>query len=46
MGGSISPNVIDDESPLDMLKFGNNAANDRYTLKCKEAGWLMITSPA
>lgn len=37
-GGSIPPNVIDDETPLDMLKFGNNAANDRYTLKCKEAG--------
>lgn len=37
-GGSIPPNVIDDETPLDMLKFGNNAANDRYTLRCKEAG--------
>ncbi|HEY2589557.1 MAG TPA: site-specific DNA-methyltransferase [Tepidisphaeraceae bacterium] len=37
-GGSIPPNVIDDETPVDMLKFGNNAANDRYTLKCKEAG--------
>jgi site-specific DNA-methyltransferase (cytosine-N4-specific) len=37
-GGSIPPNVIEDETPLDMLKFGNNAANDRYTLKCKEAG--------
>ncbi|MDF2434811.1 MAG: hypothetical protein JWP44_4442, partial [Mucilaginibacter sp.] len=37
-GGSIPPNVIDDETPLDMLKFGNNSANDRYTLKCKEAG--------
>jgi site-specific DNA-methyltransferase (cytosine-N4-specific) len=21
-----------------MLKFGNNAANDRYTMRCKEAG--------
>jgi DNA modification methylase len=38
IGGSIPPNVIDDETPADMLKFGNNAANDRYTLKCKEAG--------
>lgn len=37
-GGSIPPNVIDGEMPLDLLKFGNNAANDRYTLKCKEAG--------
>jgi DNA modification methylase len=37
-GGSIPPNVIDDETPVDLLKFGNNAANDRYTLKCKEAG--------
>ena len=38
IGGSIPPNVIDDDTPMDMLKFGNNAANDRYTLKCKEAG--------
>jgi DNA modification methylase len=37
-GGSIPPNVIDDEYALDMLKFGNNAANDRYTVRCKEAG--------
>jgi DNA modification methylase len=38
VGGSIPPNVIEDDLPLDMLKFGNNAANDRYTLRCKEAG--------
>jgi len=39
MGGSIPPNVIEDEIlPLDLLKFGNNAANDQYTLRCKEAG--------
>jgi DNA modification methylase len=37
-GGSIPPNVIEDEPAEDMLRFGNNAANDRYTLRCKEAG--------
>ena len=37
-GGSIPPNVIDDDTPSDMLKFGNNSANDPYTLKCKDAG--------
>jgi len=37
-GGSIPPNVIDDETPSDFLKFGNNAANDKYTLHCKNAG--------
>lgn len=37
-GGSIPPNVIDDGVPTDLLKFGNNSANDPYTLKCKEAG--------
>lgn len=43
-GGSIPPNVIEeehealDEVAYDMLKFGNNAANDAYTLRCKEAG--------
>lgn len=36
-GGSIPPNVIE-ELPTDLLKFGNNAANDSYTLKCKEHG--------
>lgn len=37
-GGSIPPNVIEGEIPTDMLVFGNNAANDTYTLRCKEAG--------
>lgn len=39
--GAIPPNVIEEnfsEYPSDMLKMGNNAANDLYTLKCKEAG--------
>jgi len=36
-GGSIPPNVIE-EFPTDLLRFGNNAANDTYTLKCKEQG--------
>jgi site-specific DNA-methyltransferase (cytosine-N4-specific) len=39
-GGSIPPNVIED-SPDDLLKFGNNAANDLYARKCKEAGLKM-----
>lgn len=37
-GGSIGPNVIDDEIPTEMLKMGNNSANDAYTKKCKESG--------
>jgi DNA modification methylase len=37
-GGSIPSNVLEDEIPTNMLKFGNNAANDLYTLRCKEAG--------
>jgi hypothetical protein len=37
-GGSIPPNVLDESIPTDLLKFGNNAANDRYTMRCKEAG--------
>ena len=37
-GGSIPPNVVEEELPTDMLKFGNNAANDVYTERCKEAG--------
>ncbi len=37
-GGSIPPNVVEEELPTDFLKFGNNAANDRYTERCKEAG--------
>lgn len=37
-GGSIPANVIEEAVPVDMLKFGNNAANDPYTRRCKEAG--------
>lgn len=38
-GGAIPSNVIEDgEMPNDMLIFGNNSANDKYTLKCKEHG--------
>jgi DNA modification methylase len=37
-GGSIPPNVFDDEIPSDFLRAGNNAANDIYTTRCKDAG--------
>lgn len=37
-GGSIAPNVFEDELPSNFIKAGNNSANDRYTLRCKEAG--------
>lgn len=37
-GGSIPPNVIEEEIPSAMLKFGNNAANDPYAKRCKDAG--------
>jgi site-specific DNA-methyltransferase (cytosine-N4-specific) len=37
-GGSIPPNVLEDQLPTEMLKFGNNSANDIYTKRCKEAG--------
>ena len=37
-GGAIPPNVIESQVPTEMLVFGNNAANDNYTLRCKEAG--------
>jgi DNA modification methylase len=42
-GGSIPPNVLeeiisDDDVPENFLKFGNNAANDSYTIRCKQAG--------
>lgn len=37
--GSIPGNVIEEApAPDDMLKFGNNAANDNYTVRCKEGG--------
>lgn len=41
-GGSIPSNVLEDDIADDiadgMLRFGNNSANDKYTLRCKEAG--------
>ena len=38
-GGSIPSNVIDESDlPEDVIKVGNNSANDRYTVRCKEAG--------
>jgi DNA modification methylase len=37
-GGAIPPNVFKEDLPSDFLEFGNNAANDPYTLRCKEAG--------
>lgn len=37
-GGSIPPNVFEEAIASDLLKFGNNAANDAYTKRCKEAG--------
>lgn len=40
-GGSIPPNVIESEIPTDLLKFGNNAANDEYALRCRESGSKM-----
>ncbi len=42
-GGSIPPNLIE-EMPTDLLRFGNNAANDTYTVRCKESG--MTVHPA
>ena len=37
-GGSIPPNVVEDEIPADLVRLGNNAANDVYTRRCKAAG--------
>ncbi len=39
-GGSIPPNVTEAEFdiPESMMKMGNNAANDNYTVRCKEMG--------
>lgn len=42
-GGSIPPNAFEEDyrpgdSPDDFIKAGNNAANDLYTKRCKEAG--------
>jgi site-specific DNA-methyltransferase (cytosine-N4-specific) len=36
-GGSIPPNILEDEAtPVELLRLGNNAANDTYTRRCKE----------
>lgn len=40
-GGAIPSNVTEDpveDTPENMLKMGNNSANDGYTMRCKEAG--------
>jgi site-specific DNA-methyltransferase (cytosine-N4-specific) len=39
-GGSIPPNILEDDEDLatDLLRMGNNAANDAYTRRCKEHG--------
>lgn len=37
-GGSIPGNAFEEELPSGFLKFGNNSANDQYTMRCKEAG--------
>ncbi|WP_367344936.1 site-specific DNA-methyltransferase [Stenotrophomonas bentonitica] len=37
-GGAIPANVIEEEAATDLLRFGNNSANDRYTERCKAAG--------
>ncbi|MFO0968928.1 MAG: site-specific DNA-methyltransferase [Gemmataceae bacterium] len=37
-GGSIPPNLVEDLVADDLLRFGNNAANDPYTERCKENG--------
>jgi site-specific DNA-methyltransferase (cytosine-N4-specific) len=38
--GAIPPNVVEasEDVPDSMLKMGNNAANDKYTLRCREEG--------
>lgn len=43
-GGAIPSNLVEESAdfltdvPNDLLRFGNNAANDKYTMKCKAAG--------
>jgi DNA modification methylase len=37
-GGAIAPNVFEERFSEDFLKFGNNSANDLYTMRCKSAG--------
>jgi site-specific DNA-methyltransferase (cytosine-N4-specific) len=29
---------VEEELPIDLLRFGNNAANDAYTERCKKTG--------
>lgn len=36
-GGAIPPNVVEEVLPESMLKLGNNAANDEYTLQCRKS---------
>jgi DNA modification methylase len=35
-GGSIPPNIFEEQHQDNWLKFGNNGSNDQYTKKCKE----------
>jgi site-specific DNA-methyltransferase (cytosine-N4-specific) len=37
-GGSIPPNIVEDCEATDLLRLGNNSANDVYTERCKQAG--------
>ncbi len=37
-GGSIPPNVFEDDMPSDLFRAGNNASNDSYTKLCKQHG--------
>lgn len=37
-GGSIPPNVVEGDLPTSLLRVGNNAANDTFTERCKQAG--------
>lgn len=37
-GGSIPSNVMEDQLSNEMLIAGNNAANDPYTMRCKQTG--------
>jgi site-specific DNA-methyltransferase (cytosine-N4-specific) len=40
-GGAIPASVVEsdwDDTPESMMKMGNNAANDDYTMRCKEEG--------
>lgn len=37
-GGSIPPNVFEDDIPTELLRMGNNSSNDLYTKRCRETG--------